>query len=117
MNLNGLPKLFRLRQDHLQDRRVRRGHFEAILAHRHVSHGRARQIVLARLETGKIKSPRSSVVTAIPSAGKPTPFRVQRASAMGEPFALTTTPFKSCVWGSGHAAATETAKARTTPIG
>jgi len=30
---------------------------------------------------------------------------------MGEPFPLTTMPFKSCVWGSDHAAVTDATKA------
>jgi hypothetical protein len=57
VDLNGLPKFFRVRQNHLQNLLVPGAYVDAFFGHGKVSWRRARQGVLTRLETRKFKSP------------------------------------------------------------
>lgn len=55
MDLNGLMKLLALRQDDPQLSRVRRAHFNARFGYGEMSHRRAHQVVLTRLESREVE--------------------------------------------------------------
>ena len=51
----------------------------------------------------------------MPALGKPYPLNVQTAPGIGTALTFSTSPFKSCIWGSAHPYTAEITRVRTTP--